>query len=343
MDKSLIENKLHEIEALIKRKQFIVAEQKSKDIIKNLDTSKYYDYYIQACLYLSDSLVKNIKNLKALEELEKVLESFPYEEKIILCVYELSFKLKRFARAESALKTIVNINPEDIESRFKLISLYINKPDYPEAIKELNILLAMNLQSIDIYKMLALCYEKSEMYNQAIDIIKNIQKISDNVEFFIYEARLLIKNKDFSKAYSLIISIINYKLDSEKFDESIITIINSFIDTFICLGYRDEIINILFEIGSKYQKTITLQAKIKIEKLLKDLNLELVNHYIFKYNNPANSSAIDKKYLIDNFSLLIQNEDRLENNSLTDFLKKKDLFNSLPKEYKPFFQTLVEC
>lgn len=341
MNKSVIENKLQEIEALIKRKQFIVAEQKSKDIIKNLDTSKYYEYYIQACLYLSDALVKNIKNLKALEELEKVLETYPYEEKILLFVYELSFKLKRFARAESALKTIVNTNPEDIESRFKLISLYIDKADYLEAIRELNILLEMNLQSIDIYKMLAVCYEKSEMYIQSIEAIKNIQKISDDVEFFIYEVQLLIKNKELSKAYSLIMSIINYKLDSERFDESIITIINFFINIFISLSYRDEFVALLFEIGAKYQKTITLQAKIKIEKLLKDLNLELVNHYIFKYNNPANFSAMDNKHLIDNLALLIQNEDKLENNSLSDFIKKNDLFKSLPKEYKPFFQTLV--
>ncbi len=341
MDKNIIEKKILEIESLIKRKQFIVVEQKARDIIKNLKVTddESYNFYIKAYLLLADSLVKNIKNLKALEELERVLEIYPYEEKILLEIFELSIKLKRLPKAEASLKSIINISPENIEVRFKLINLFIEKLDYFEAIKELNILLAMNIKSLDIYRMLAGCYERMEMYNQAINYILKMQEMNDEFSNFVQEIKTLIKNSDYSNAYSKLKNIIDLKLNEDDFNESIIDFIINFKDLYISFGYRNELIENILDILNNYQAKLSTPYKAKIEKLLKELDLEIISNYFLKRNLIANFDNFDEKSVIENIILFEQYENKMDYKSLKDFLTKNDIYKYITKDYKIFLQT----
>src|SRR5437868_5701450 len=162
MEKSLAEGKLTDLDSLIKRKQFIVAEQRGRDLLKVLkpNVSDDYEYWVKATLLVADSLTKNVKNLKALEDLEKAYEQYPFEKRFLSEILELSIKLKRLPRAEAIFKILINISPDDLQLRLKLVNFYLDKDDNLSAIQELKNIIHFEIYDFAIHNLLAMCLGK---------------------------------------------------------------------------------------------------------------------------------------------------------------------------------------
>jgi tetratricopeptide (TPR) repeat protein len=165
MEKINSESKINEIKGLIQRKQYIVAEKKARELLKQIDPKNNYDQqnFVSVVLLLSESLTKNIKNILAIEELEKARKFFPEDERLLEEIFLLSLKMKRLPKAEEFLKEIVALNPAKLENRFRLISFYTDKDDYFNAGLEIRNLAVFGVDNVNINQMLLFCLKKNRI------------------------------------------------------------------------------------------------------------------------------------------------------------------------------------
>ncbi len=174
-----MEKEIIEIESLIKRRQYLIAEKNAKVLLKKLNpkNKEQYEIYIKLTILISESLEKSIKNLNALEELEKVYILFPWEDRILCQIYSLCLKLKRLARAESSLKELIILKPDDISFRIELSKFYVNKKENILAIIEVKKILALGIFDLGIYKYLISLLKESNQYIELLKNIKLLQKL----------------------------------------------------------------------------------------------------------------------------------------------------------------------
>jgi hypothetical protein len=347
MEKSLIETKLAEIDNLIKRKQFIVAEQKGRDLLKVLKPSvaDEYDYWVRNIMLVADSLTKNVKNLKALEDLEKAHEQYPFEKRFLTEILELSIKLKRLPRAEAILKSLINISPDDLQLRLKLVNFYLERDDNSNAIQELNNIISYEIYDLSIHRLLAICLGKEGLLAEQLNQVKFLQKLQpESAQMIVEEANILIKMGQAVQAFELIDNLLNYKLENGQVDKEFVGCLSGFANLFMAYGYRDVLAELFIRaLVSGFVKAPN-DVRLSLEKFAREMKWELLfnyltkNHMVIKYDNSNEND------LIENIGLLLQNSKHFPEQkiSLRDYLKKAEIYKVFSKHFAPFVRSLVE-
>lgn len=347
MEKSIIESKLTDIENLIKRKQFIVAEQRARDLLKVLkpNITDDYEYWVRTNLLVAESLTKNVKNLKALEDLEKAYDQFPFEKKFLDEILELSIKLKRLPRAEAIFKILINISPDDLQLRLKLVNFYLDKDDNFNAIQELNNIISFEIYDVTIHRLLAICLGKEGLLAEQLNQVKFLQKLQpESSLMLIEEANILIKLGQQTQAFELIENLLNYKLEANEVDKEFISCMSEFRNLFFAQGYKDVLAEIFIKTLLTGFPKAPNDIKISLEKFAKELKWDLIfnflckNQLVIKYDN---ANELD---LIENIGLLLQNNKHFsqQNLSIRDYIKKVELYKIFSKHFNPFIKSLVE-
>ncbi len=148
-----------------------------------------------------------------------------------------------------------------------------------------------------------LCTPHTCNYKKLEDLI--INKIKEIFNSYLNKNKLILKLEDIKKQYDV-------KLNTKKN----INILNKKIDTF--LNYKDEIYN---------------------DKLCGNIDLDMYNRMILKYNNIINGLNKDKDRLVKKFNSL--NNDNLENNG-EFFLNKVEEFLSLKNPNRKLIASLID-
>lgn len=262
--------KIKEIKDLINKKQYLNAQKKATELIKVLSSK---EDIISCYLLLAEAYSKDVKNLKALEELNKASEKYPYEKEILEALYDLSIKLKRNNEVESILRDLMSIEPENISYILRLVKIYMSKESYSEAIRELNILLSQGNYSPTINSLAAFCFEKLDLYTEQLKQIKILQQMnSENFELYFNEAQVLINMADYDNGINLLLNTLDTYHESKSVDKLWVGKIIKFTNFLCSFGLRLELIKRLALIDIK---KIDLKLKTELLKILKENKLDI--------------------------------------------------------------------
>jgi hypothetical protein len=347
MEKSVVEGKIADLDNLVKRKQFIVAEQRGRDLLKVLkpENPADYEYWVQTTILVADSLIKNVKNLKALEDLEKAHDLFPFEHRFLAQILELSIKLKRMPRAEAILKSLINISPDDLQLRLKMVNFYLDKDDNLSAIQELNNIISFEIYDVGIHRLLAICLGKEGLLVEQLNQVKFLQKLQpESALMVIEEANILIKLGQPVKAFELIDNLLNYKLDENQIDKEFVTSLANFSNLYIAYGFKDLLAELFIKtMVTNFQK-VPNDIKISLEKFSKDMKWDLIFNFLGKNQMVIKFDQSNELDLIENVGLLLQYNKYIGDQkvSLKEYLNKVDLYKYLAKHFQPFVKSLVE-
>lgn len=263
--------RLEQIKELITKRQYLSAQKKSTELLKLL-TDK--DDLINCYLLLAESYARDIKNIKALEELNKAMIRFPYQKEILDAVYDLMVKLKRNNEAEQVLKDLLMSEPENLSYVIRLVRLYISKENYKGAFRELTILLSQGNYSPTINSLAAFCLEKMGMYSEQLKHVKLLQQMNpENYEMYFKEAEVLINLGEYDEAVNILNSCFETYQEVKGIDNKWVEKIIHF-TKFLCdFGIKADLVKKLSLINFK-----TLNPNLK-NNLLKTLKENKVDFY----------------------------------------------------------------
>lgn len=334
-------DKIQEIETLIKRKSFTLAQKKATDYLKNLSINLgNKDFIIAFYLLLAEAYSKDIKNLKALEELEKINKTFPYEVKILTQIYDLALKLKRTTRVELALKELIEADLYNNEYLFKIVDFYILQEKYIEALGYLN-LLATNLDdNIQVYTFFAFCYGKLGLITEQLETIRKLQQLEPNkITLFFEEVDLLFNQGSYLEAFELLNDLIEYYLENNKIDDLILTYLIYFSNYYFLLGYKSFFIRHIIRIlASKEFNTLNKALKEKLLEILEEKQLTPLVGFLSK--NTEAMKNYDTITIIENISYLVENKDLLTNFTIKELVNSNKVVSLVEKDFLPILYSL---
>ena len=309
--------KVSEIKELINKRQYLNAQKKATDLLKILTEEKDI---INCCLTLAEAYSKDIKNLKAIEELNKVLVVFPYNPQILEALYDLFFKLKRFNEAEQVLKDLLMSEPENISYIIRLVKSHISQENYIEALKELSILIAQGNYSPTINGLTAFCFEKLNLYSEQLKQIKIMQEMNpNNYEMYFKEAEILINMGDYEEGISNLNTCFDTYQEINGIDKNWIEKVINFTDFFCNFGLKANLIEKLSFID---YKKLDLKLKTSLLNTLKNHKMDIyftgenIKNYtdseIIEHSNyysdyfKQDNKSLAKKYDISKFDNYIK-------------------------------------
>jgi tetratricopeptide (TPR) repeat protein len=262
--------KINEIKELINKKQYLNAQKKATDLLKILDDK---DEIISCYILLAESYSRDIKNIKALEELNKALSKFPYEKEILEGLYDLSIKLKRVNESEQILKDLLMTEPENISYILRLVRIYMSKENYTDALMELNILLSQGNYSPTINGLASFCYEKLNLYTEQLKQIKILQQMnSENFELYFKEAEISINMAEYDDGINILLNTFDTYQELKGVDKIWIEKLCYFTKFFCDFGLKGELIKRLSFIDFK---KLDLKLKNELIKVLKENKLDI--------------------------------------------------------------------
>lgn len=306
-------NNLNEIKELINKKQYLNAQRKSLDLLKKLISVGNKEQTINCYLLLAESYSKDIKNIKAMEELNKALEKFPFEPEILEAIYDISSKLKRKNDSEIVLKELLMIQPENISYILSLVKIYLSNENYIEASRVLNILISQGNYSLTVNSLASFCYEKLNLYSEQLKQIKILQEMNpENYEMYFKEVEVLITMGEYNESADLLISLLDTYQEVKDIDKIWIEKIIYFSKFLYDLGLKDELLKRLSLID--FNK-IDIKTKNMIIEKLKSSKLDI-------FFSLQNLSDYTSEELIET---TIYNSDYFENNSKKLKIKTSDL------------------
>ncbi|MBC7473775.1 MAG: hypothetical protein H7263_05745 [Candidatus Sericytochromatia bacterium] len=280
-----MEKEIVGIEHFIKKRQYLIAEKNAKILLKKLNpkNKEQYEIYVKLILLISESLEKSIKNLNALEELEKAYILFPWEDRILYQIYSLCSKLKRSSRVESSLKELISLRTDDISFRIELAKFYVNKKENILAIMEVKKILDLGIYDLSIYRYLISLLKESNQYIELLKNIKLLQNLDpENASLIIEESGCLVSLGDPEQALELINGLLDYKSESNLIDFEYINAMITFFDVYIKFDYRERLIKFYIKILIKDYNTFNKEVKSMIDNLTNNLKLELLFNLVLK-------------------------------------------------------------
>jgi len=320
MEKLLI--KLSEIETLISKKQFISLDKKILELSKavNLTKDDEYEIYIKAVILYIESFLKRVQTLKALEEVEKYHKLFPYEEKLLEKMYEISTKLKRLPKIEYSLKTLINIFPNNIHYRLNLVEFYIKNNNYVEVLNELAKIVRIEPDNVTLNKIYLYWLSKNGSLSEQLLIIRKLQDLlPDDTSLIIDEIKILLALGDFEKAFKMINSFMKYKLENNLIDLELLDNLIYFSDVYFFLSYKNLFLEIFIKTLLKFSQ-FDSKSKTKLKEFSKYLKLEFIFNFITK--NKIDEKTFSEKELIENLLWIIQNKDNFDKIELSKCLSQ---------------------
>ncbi|MEK7434198.1 MAG: hypothetical protein AABZ74_13780 [Cyanobacteriota bacterium] len=326
----LIEKELGNISELLSKKQFLLSEKKIRTLLHYLKPEEkgIYDYYIKAILLLSEILIKNIKNINALEELEHVFKEFPFEERILLEIYNLSVKLRMITRAEMALKSIIYINPSDISKRIFLVRFYLSVDENSKAIMELKKIIELGIFDYKIHTLLASSYIKIGLYSESLKHVEIMKSLEPEKSYLnILESKVMLDKNNLSESFKLFNVFIEQKLDEKKIDNKLLLLLNDNIDLFIKTSQKDILIEHIIKILSSEIK-YSSENILFLNKITKKLKVDVIFNFFTHHNNPKSSYPN-----LTDFDLLL---------NLIFLIKNKEYFNQDKFNLKKYFEPIIE-
>lgn len=342
-----MKKELSEIEGLINKKQFAVALRNARTQIKSLNAKneEHFDSYIKLILYVADALEKNIKNLDALEELEKAHNLFPWEERILFRIYSLCIKLKRFPRAESALKDLVFLKPENIYFRIELARFFVNKKENSRAILELKKIIKLGVFNSYIYRHLIPLLQEEKLFFEMLENIRVLQKLEpENTLLIIEEARCLINMGELTKGLDLINKLLDYKLEVNLIDGEFVSSLAEFSDLYIKIDKKETLLEFYIQILGKGYEKFDKNVKLEIDNLTRKLKLEIFFNFVLNNNFfPLKSINYTEYNFVENITLLVKAKQRLNipESQIRDYLSKLETEKLVSKRFACFLTALV--
>lgn len=320
MNKEVIEKEIAEIELFINKKQFVIAEKKARGLIKALNSfePEQYEGYIKTIVLLSEILSKSMKTLLAWEELEKNLKEFPFEEKLLYELYNVSVKLKRFQKAETALKSLISINPSDIGIRLVLSKFYIALEENTNAIVELNKILGLGVYDVIIHNLLASCYLKAGLFSKALEHIRISQNIMpDDSSLVIQEAKILIMKNCFNEAYELINELLLDRFENSIVNTEFISIMVDFSDLYIKVGQKSNLVELIIKVLNEFTG-LTVEDLQNLENLSKKIKTEVIFNFFVNHNKyKILFTGLNELEIIRNIIYLVQNKTNFATNKFS--------------------------
>ena len=121
----------------------------------------------------------------AVDHFQKALAINPQNPNAGLLIADCYIKLKDYDRAESALKTYAQNNPDGKEKASEdLAKLYVDQKKYPEAIKELKNMLEVDSHNIDTLESLGVAYFQMKDYQNAVRYWESAIKLQQTSRTF---------------------------------------------------------------------------------------------------------------------------------------------------------------
>lgn len=352
MEKELLEKQILKISQFVKMKDFNVAERESRKILVSLNKNDRYEYqsYVKLTNLLIDILLHISKGITALEELDKAVKLFPYEEKFLNKMYQVSLKAKRLQSAEDALKSLINLNPSNLGLRLQLVKLFIEKKDNINAIIELNRIINLDIPNAYVYKLLLSLLAKEKLFTEHLRHTRLMQELfPDDNSLIIEEVRALSGLGKNTEAFEIIFNFFKYKLENALVDQEFYLSLLEFSGLFIKTGNRDLLLEIYIEALSGGFEKLDKSIKISLEKFSKEMNLEIIFNMLCNpkippetefYSRLIKSGKISMYDIIEGIILISQNSDK-DSQFFINYLKKTDLPKIVPKEIVPFLNSLI--
>ncbi len=357
MEKAVLEKNLAEAAELLVRNQPLVAEKKARQLVSCILSNETYEQetYINAVILLSEALIKSVKYLLALEELEKALKILPFELQLLEKTYYLCVKLKRTQRAEAVLKMMVRISPGNSEICMNLVNHYLEKGENIEAIIELKKLICNGKYDTDIYRLLISLLGKEKLYSEQLNQINILQKFSPNdMALLIEEARALKSLGKHKKSLEIINSFLKYKIDEKKVDLEFAETLSEFSALYEKQGFRGLLLKLYIEAISLDYPKLDKEVRKKLEQFSKNMKQDIIFNILCnpRLNNPdakiepstfIKLNPVEDYDIIESIIAMSQNSN-LKNSrfSIVNIIFKTGLQKLIRKELIPFLYLLIE-
>jgi tetratricopeptide (TPR) repeat protein len=353
MENNSIARLLNEIKELINKKQFIVAEKKARTLITTLNINSEFNYmaYINATVFLVESLSRNARNLIAVEILEKAILDFPYEAKFLENLLDLYIKLKRVPKVEQVLKTLVNVKPSDTGLRLKLVNIFIEKNEIMNAIIEIKKIISLGSFDIKIISLLVSLLGKEKLFTEQLKMVKLMQEIEPaNSSFQIEEARILIALNKQNEAFDLVDGLINFKIENHLYDTQLPEIFSEFKELYIKTGNQELLYETFSLVLLNNFQNFNKEVKMKFVKFATEMNLDILFNYLlnprgFTPGEPRPALAIKCENngsfeIITNCLQVLKNENKNFNGK--NFMTKYGIQNRPEPAFELALYSLVE-
>lgn len=347
MEENINLKKLNELKQLMDKKQYQIVEKKSYELFKQLELQKFeqYNFYIDSLIIYSEALSKNVKNLKALEELENVLKLFPYDEKILLKVYDLCLKMKRNQRAEEILNSIIIIFPEKINYRMELINIYLEKNDFISVMFHLNTIFSLDLNNEDLNRLFLFCLKNEKLFYLQLSILSKSTFLNpENISLISNEVDVYIELNKTDYAIEILNKLFEYLLGENKTEEMFLLILQKYIDLYRKNAQFDYLVDIIikFLVNDSF-KISSDKFKNEVFSFIKSNNLDFIFNFLCRNSISHPYKEQDKKIIFENIIFLINKKELWEQNNfnLNQYLNKNNIENNILGEFFPFIKSLV--
>ncbi len=353
MENQKLQKILNEFSELIKRKQFMIVQKKVFEffkILKPFESNDDYEAYIIASLLMAEAFSKDVKNLKALEELEKISKIFPFETRILNKMFDISVKLKRFAQAETILKSCVSSEPDNNDFKVQLVHFYLEHSQIQKAIGMLLFLIDSGAYDPSLYWMIADNFGKTSNHFHKLNQIKLLQQLKpSNPYLLMEEASVMTSIGHAKKGFDIISDLINYSFETNMVTPEIYSCIMSFSELFIALGYRDLLAEYFIRalLQTEYTK-LPLDIKQQLEKYAKENEFMFIFNFIVKPQVIMKYENVPENSILENIIYIVQNKKYFDEkkHSFKDYVRKLNssslnLQKNVGKALYPFIYSLI--
>ena len=190
---------LKTVEGLIDSNRLVEAREKLKETAARPGET-YQTLFLEAKI-----LFKEDKHLESIKVLERCLQLQQHDPVIYKLIAFNAIRMDRMDIAESALKTAIQLAPEDYLPHFHLGALYYTGSRFQQAEPELREAVRLNSTFVPAYLFLGLTLEElgqeeaaAQYYRQAIEIAES-QRLGMELPY-LYLGRLLYRENKFAES-----------------------------------------------------------------------------------------------------------------------------------------------
>ncbi|MHB1458918.1 MAG: tetratricopeptide repeat protein [Armatimonadota bacterium] len=179
--------------------------------------------------YLSDVHIRNACELEESGQPEEAISALNKVVKRVRCKYpiyrklaELHKNLNHFDAAEENLNKVLDIRPDDIESREMMLEIYLDKGELDNAIKHSRELIRISPSSLSARDVLYFAYLQKGMLEKALQVTNEMIKLNPLSPVNHYKRAFIHHEKgDISAAIHELSRVLEMSPDEEMEDEAV--------------------------------------------------------------------------------------------------------------------------